>query len=151
MFDPIKTLLVLCLAPAPLWAQQNIAETPSVPTSACPGTALQIPLAHADFLELDGRTTHLAFGASLSGANISLCFDDSSVTLQGPAPISHSCSDIRDSPDEGIGHGFTAEDIPFHLWFYISPDSSSPTLEIGLYREDEQLLWIDTAAPICTG
>lgn len=139
-------LMCLCLAPLPLMAQQNTLESTQAGALPCPGTPVQIPLSASEFRALDGNSRHLVFGSGLR-----VCFTQTAVTIHTPTPLTHSCTAIRDSPNEGLGHSFQAEDLPFHLWFFINPDASRPSLEIGLYREDQQLVWIDTAAPICTG
>lgn len=135
----------LTVLPLPLLAQTNGLEGAEA-TLPCPGPAHAIALAPSEFIELNGTTRHLTIGSALR-----LCFTETDITLFTPQPVIHPCTAIRDSTDGGTGHYFTAEGMPYHVWLFINPDTASPTLEIGLYREDDQLVWIDTAAPICAG
>ncbi|WP_323770109.1 hypothetical protein [Antarctobacter sp.] len=136
--------LLLCL-PVPLMAQQNLSETGET-ALPCPGPARAIALAPAGSLDLDGATSHLTFGPDLR-----VCFTQTDVTVIDGPTATFACTAIRDSDDEGLGYYFTAEGIPHHLWFHIDATETAPSLQIGLYREEAELVWIDTAYPICGG
>lgn len=139
-------IFLLCL-PVPLQAQQNMSETGET-ALPCHGPSRAIPLTPAGDLDLDGGINHLTFGPDLR-----VCFTPTNVTVMDGATetIAIACTAIRDSDDEGLGHYFTAEGIPHHLWFHIDATVSAPSLQIGLYREEAELAWIDTAVPICGG
>ncbi|MBY6115498.1 hypothetical protein KUW09_16945 [Mameliella alba] len=140
---PLAALLALW--PLVSTAQHNSAERMET-GGPCPGAAQAIALAPAGFLGLDGSVAHLTFGPALH-----VCLTGDSVAVHDSASRTLPCKAIRDSADEGIGHAFTAEGIAHHLWFHIPPEDPAPTLEVGLYREDEELVWIDTGFAICTG
>lgn len=142
---PLLLSLVL-LVPGSLLAQTNLPEGETVleGASPCPGPAQAIGLAPVGDIDLPAGSAHLKIGPTLR-----ICFTGTEVTLFADEAVTYPCTEIRDSPDEGIGHYFTAEDIPYHLWLHIDPEARDPSLEIGIYREDDELAWIDTGTAIC--
>ncbi len=143
---PLLALSVALMSPLPVSAQTNAPEGELTQEGAapCPGVARDIPLAPEGEIDLPQGSAHLKIGP-----NLRLCFTGTEVTLFAQTIETYACTDIRDSPDEGIGHYFTAEDIPYHLWLHIDAEAAAPSLEIGIYREDEELAWIDTGTEIC--
>ncbi len=141
---PLVFILVQPFFALPPMAQTNRMESDQ--GMSCPGASHAITLGQSGFVELEGAATHLTFGPALH-----VCFDGGEVVVHAPTPKIYSCRQIHGSPDAGIGHYFIAEGMPFHLWFHVDAQDSAPTLEIGLYREDEQLAWIDTGFPLCGG
>lgn len=124
---------------------QNTEESATLP-SDCLGQPRAVPLEAHDpgFLDLNGAAKAIAFGDALR-----VCIFEDSVAVFGTVAGRLPCAEIRDSPDEGIGHGFEAGGVPHHLWFHIEPGRN--VLEVGLYREDAQLVWIDTGLGMCGG
>jgi hypothetical protein len=114
--------------------------------SICPGASRSIAIGSqpAGFMDLRGAVTRL-----IVGDQVALCFNERSVAVQSPDPVRFECQTIIDSPAEGLGYYFAEAGVGHHLWFYINPERSPHVLEIGLYRQDVELLWIDTGVSIC--
>jgi hypothetical protein len=147
------TRLFLLTALAGFTSGMAAAQT-SEPTDAlesaaiCPGLAARIPLGPRDatHLDLTPETTALDFDGAAR-----LCADAGSVTLRGHTLKTIACEDVLDSPDDGLGEVFLAEAARFELWLYIDPARRPRVLEVGLSRDDAELVWIDTGWSICNG
>lgn len=100
-----------------------------------------------DFVDLDGSQLQLVFGEDLR-----VCPDAQSVRVSGPFEASFSCDLLLNSPAAGAGYYFDGPgNAPHHLWFYLNPERQPHTLEVGLYRQGEQVYWVDTNMRMCGG
>jgi hypothetical protein len=110
----------------------------------CLGAHRDVPLESAGYLDLQGEITSFGFGPALQ-----VCILPQAVTVYAETEVSLACAGIRDNANEGLGHDFTVGDTAHSLWFHIAPARSPQVLEIGVYRGETQLVWIDTGVPIC--
>jgi hypothetical protein len=135
---------VLCLLGALCLPGFAAAQETMTLSTTCLGAHRDVALQPTGFLDLDGETTSFGFGPA-----VQVCVLPEAVTLYGAGEVTLGCADIRDSAAEGMGYDFTPDGTAHHLWFHIAPARSPQVLEIGLYRDGVELVWIDTGVPIC--
>lgn len=119
----------------------------SVSAELCEGGQQAFGLAalSGGFLELDGTKSSLSFGEQ-----IGVCIRDQSVDVKGPIDATISCEAILESDFNGASYDFLdTSGTPHNLWFYVNPEASEKTLELGVYRDGEQLYWLATQRPFC--
>lgn len=125
----------------------NSVPAPAQAICEGPVQALGFDRVPGDFVGLDGSHRQLVLGDDLL-----ICPDADAVRVSGPFDAAFSCDMLLNAPDEGAGYYFDGPDkAPHHLWFYLNPDRKPRALEMGLYREDKQIYWVDTNIAICGG
>lgn len=127
----------------------RVARAPDPLPASCEGPVqtLGFDRVPGDFVGLDGSHRQLLFGE-----DVRVCSDPQNVRVSGPFDAVFSCDLLLNSPDEGAGYYFDGPGrAAHHLWFYVDPERQQPALEVGLYREGEQVYWVDTNILICGG
>ncbi len=82
---------------------------------------------------------------------VQVCPQPDGIYVSGPGLATNvSCKQILDPENGGSGfHYASADGDASHLWFYADPDDSARTLQMGVYHNDAQAIWMDTGWPIC--
>lgn len=146
IFKPSLMALISLAFPAPALAQTDDTG-PLTLSASCLGEHRSLPLQPIEggFLDLNGEVSSFSFGDTLT-----LCIEpDAVVITEDGTDTTLPCADIRDDPNEGQGYAFTSGNQAYGLWFFIAPERRPSVLEIGLSRDGNELLWIDTHTPIC--
>ncbi|MEM9855251.1 MAG: caspase family protein [Pseudomonadota bacterium] len=110
----------------------------------CEGGRVELPITpHADgYVELDGTVALMDFGGEAE-----VCIGENKIEVVGTFSQDFSCEQIVGS---GAGYYFNAADgTRQHFWFYVDPDAAPRALQMGVYRDDEELYWLATQRAIC--
>ncbi len=136
----------ILVAAVPAWAENQV-QTRSQGQD-CAGESQQLGLdpIPGGFLELPANVRHIRFDQ-----DISLCAQAGSVEARAALVQTFSCTDIRDSPDDGVGVDFlTPDGTPHHIWLHVNGDNDPQVLEFGLYRQETELYWVVSKIAICS-
>ena len=125
------------------------APAPQTPLD-CKGRPFEVALGREkDFIELPDPTGALTVVDGV-GTSLRICPDGTGIQVSGPHPAQISCDQIREPTREGTGYYYAdASGRASHLWFHVDAKAANAPVEIGLYRDDAQLHWIDTQWRIC--
>lgn len=136
-------LAALLVAPG-LRAENSLQSTSQASGCSGPAQALALEPVPGGAIDLQGQSSHFHIGRRLE-----LCASESGVELRGRGILRLSCADLINA-DEGRGHDFLDRGTAYLLWLHVNPERDPPVLELGLYRDGEQLYWLDTGYPVCT-
>ncbi|MGC1494728.1 MAG: caspase family protein [Sulfitobacter sp.] len=129
--------------------REETSREPEPLVSGCTSFATALPLhsIDTDFLDISGQGQHLSFGGAAT-----VCVEDQMISITAGQTRTIPCLEVLDGEHSGLGHTFFTAGKAWRFWFFIPKDSSSKTLQIGLYEGlsgDDPLYWIETGAPIC--
>lgn len=85
-----------------------------------------------------------------AGMTVEICPAQTGVRINGPFDTHFSCAQMKEGENEGIGYYFSdTKNHPAHLWFYVDPKSGEGQVEMGIYRNGKERLWVTTGWHIC--
>lgn len=118
----------------------------------CDGTSSPIALNRLkdDFLDMPAEVNQLELTFT-DEKNIKLCWDNSGVHVDGEQQVTFSCDEIQNAANQGAGYYFREPDgTQSHLWLYANKERAGAPVELGVYRSEQIVLWLDTKWPLCS-
>ena len=118
--------------------------------AGCPTPALSLSFPsdlREEFIDLANRAPSIAVGDL-----VQLCVESDAVRVIGAYEERFSCADVTDSERGGAGYYFAAPGGgEAEVWLFVNTDQTPRQLEVGVSLATEEVYWLTTGWPFCTG